>query len=427
MLFYHFIIYSNSTSEKNNFINFQNLEYSILHDKYYNAAKFSPIQDIIFKNLNYDISPVYNIVSYILDPFNLSKCYIFVENTLSKEIRHYTIFLEDHLSVQNIKNNILFETINVNYLFTKIFTETEILEKDSDDFAKILSLLDFDTLNLFTLIIQKMKSLLLKLDHEVWYMFYYKNYIPVNNLYYKRYNLYHKIKSFINVCKKIHNMKIEIYYLDNINDTITSNLKTLDLYISNRVEILFEYINLSNIDKFNRINQLTDSTYHFCLRHNIAKKSIIRFTFTSIKAIENKLYQFTLILCWINLTCYYQKNKNVYKMLKLAIYIFINKHINNNDINNQDSLYLLHCISKTDRFKPITNIILKSMCFLEQPHSKYMQNIIIKRFFFFITQFNDENSYFLRYLILDHHKFESTWIFIKCCIITHYKIFNMVI
>lgn len=178
-------------------------------------------------------------------------------------------------------------------------------------------------------------------------------------------------------------------------------------------------------EKIIRLNTFTDSIYHFCLRHNISAKSILRYALLQIKLIKNKLYQLTLILCWINIISEQQQSKNIFKMLKLVIYIDINVYIKNDKINDVDSLHLLHLISKIKRNSNIKETIIDNMCKLDQPHNKHMKNIIIKRFLFFLTYYNDENSFLLRYIIFDQQKFEITWTFVKYCLLTLYKIVDM--
>lgn len=425
-----FFILINASKEINNmeiYTNYQNYGCSFVIDENFIPEKLSSVQEECYNNLQNDISPNYNIIAYILDPFDHKKCYLFIENTLSKNIKHHTINFENHLSVQKVKREILFEETNTNHLFEKYFIKNVFFIEDTENYIKQLIEHVFDYFNLFNILIHCFQCLLNKLDYKISTIFCFECKIFEKALNIKISNIYQKFYNFLNTCKIILNIKLKITYLNSVNNTIKINLNILQNFFIDMILVSSDFKTFSIEKKIEIINNFTDTTYQCCIRNKIAMKSINRYTLFQIKLIQNKLYQFTLILCWIKLIKNQKYYINVRKMLRLTIYIFIDLKNKNYDYNDPDTLQLIYRITKLDDVKPIKDIIFNNMCNLDQPHDKHMQNIIIKRYYFFLTHFNEHNSFFLRNLIFEHQKFELTWIFIRCCIITQYKILNIVI
>ena len=65
--------------------------------------KLTPLQQIEMNILLQDLTPNFVLETYLIDPINTNTCYLFIENTTTKEIKHYDIFLDNKQSFNSIK------------------------------------------------------------------------------------------------------------------------------------------------------------------------------------------------------------------------------------------------------------------------------------------------------------------------------------
>lgn len=49
-------------------------------------------QKFLINKMLDELKPTYILTTYLVDPINLNKCYLFIEHIYCKEIRFYTIF-----------------------------------------------------------------------------------------------------------------------------------------------------------------------------------------------------------------------------------------------------------------------------------------------------------------------------------------------
>ncbi|EQB60018.1 hypothetical protein NAPIS_ORF02416 [Vairimorpha apis BRL 01] len=86
--------------------------------------QLSSVQKINLDKMLIEIYPRYELTTYLIDPININTCYLFIENTYTKQITHFTIFLNDEKSLQLVKNKILDDNVLVNNIFDECLITT---------------------------------------------------------------------------------------------------------------------------------------------------------------------------------------------------------------------------------------------------------------------------------------------------------------
>ncbi|EQB62393.1 hypothetical protein NAPIS_ORF00030 [Vairimorpha apis BRL 01] len=92
--------------------------------------QLSPIQKSNIDKMLDEIYPNYKLETYLIDPNNINTCYLFIENTYTKQITHFTIFLNDEQSLQLVKNKILYNTVLINNIFNECLKDEINIENE---------------------------------------------------------------------------------------------------------------------------------------------------------------------------------------------------------------------------------------------------------------------------------------------------------
>ncbi|EQB62252.1 hypothetical protein NAPIS_ORF00173 [Vairimorpha apis BRL 01] len=85
--------------------------------------KLTHLQQINLNILLQDLTPNFVLETYLIDPINTNTCYLFIENTTTKEIKHYDIFLDNKQSFNTIKDKILYGDLSINNIFKSVFKD----------------------------------------------------------------------------------------------------------------------------------------------------------------------------------------------------------------------------------------------------------------------------------------------------------------
>lgn len=402
-------------------------------EKIYNCSEFdenfrirelSSRQNFVISEIIDLIEPNFSIVSCFLDPFIFDCCYIFVENSLSKEIIHYTIFLNDKNQIYFVIQKILFDELLINKIFKSCFAGSNLTNGDHREFC-ILPLESFN-IKFYALaktIIFEFDCMLYKTNYRLAHFFSHQ---PKNTRYstIAVVDLHKKVCNFIFMCINLRNEKFQLTCLTlDIKDYLSLKIK-IDVIFRNKISFLRNYMETSLSEKQVLLFASTDIIYRTIRNCRISSLDVTRFTFSRIKSLKNKLNRFTLMLCFCNLYNKLFGNKNVLKIIRLMtfIWIFFDKFkIENFD---PESLNLLHNISKSTQFREIPNQIFNELCILNKPHDISFKILLMKRYLCFASDCNSNIFFTLDFLTGNQISFNYTWLIFRCCIYTKIKIFN---
>lgn len=364
--------------------------------------------------------PKFILTTYLVDPVNLNTCYLFIENTESNEINYFDIRLDDKTSLDNFKDEVLIKKNSVNDIFKLNFQDVINIQFKIEIMKNISASYNFIKFNKFLKRIVIMFSLfLIKLDLS------FKNKI----MFIEKVSSSSK-KVNITVCEYISEfLKFNYDFKKNLRNTLSisnSNIiKDLEIYILHRLSCYNYFYVLGLMSKFNYITQLSKTSYLFCQRHQIPKEQLIEILLEKFYSIENKLDKYTFVLCFIKIN---NDKRNFHckpRLLKLIIFLILYIKIVNYNLNNEESLLLLYMIG-TKRILDFDKMIQRfRICVLNKNQEDDMKIIIIRRYSYFIV-FN-RNIYFdvLTNVKCFSDYFYLTWLIIKCCSMTIYKILNI--
>ncbi|EQB61997.1 hypothetical protein NAPIS_ORF00429 [Vairimorpha apis BRL 01] len=213
-----------------------------------------------------EIYPEYKLTTYLVDPINLNMCYLFIENIFSKEVKHYTIFLNDGKSLQIVKNKILCDNILVNSKFDKCFNNFLNFQKEIYEFK--FKPIQFHIVK-YNDILKIIYSNLLMIVHNV----------DKTNLVKFNLHLNTELYQFKTIYSMLNNLNIILsisFQLKNSNISILnpplydlSNLKKLEILITDRMFNCNNFTLLCFKKKIEQINKMSVYAYYFCIKKNI--------------------------------------------------------------------------------------------------------------------------------------------------------------
>ncbi|EQB62133.1 hypothetical protein NAPIS_ORF00290 [Vairimorpha apis BRL 01] len=142
--------------------------------------KLTPLQQIEINILLQDLTPGFILETYLIDPTNTNTCYLFIENTTTKEIKHYDMFLDNKQSFNSIKDKILYGDLSINNIFNFVFKDTLNIHHEVAILNNSSTIYDITIYNRFIkLIINKYSALIHILDSS------FKNEITLNDIFLK--------------------------------------------------------------------------------------------------------------------------------------------------------------------------------------------------------------------------------------------------
>lgn len=379
------------------------------------------IQKNKLSELAFIIEPEFQIISFFLDPYVYEMCYIFVENMLSKEIKHFTILFNETFDFKSLIHNIIFDDFFINTLFDDCFQE-------KDDYQEFCLIPMFSICIKFFMLA---KTLIFDFDCTL----YKTNYQLAHLFSHQSKNTRHSNKSIIELHKKVCHFIFTCKSLQAtkfLEDDL--NLRYIDYsFLKSKIEHIFElklyfsarFKKMSYFEKQNKIFNFTESIYRSMKYNKISISDFVRFNFNRIKVIKNKLTQFTLFLCFCNMYNRLLGNKNVFKMIRLSIYIWLYFDVIKISNFNIESLTILHNICKTNPVRNLSSNFMNEIYFLEKPYEYSIKYLIMKQYLCFTS--NCDSSVFstLESLLANKISFDYTWLIFRCCIYTKIKIFNL--
>ncbi|EQB62093.1 hypothetical protein NAPIS_ORF00333 [Vairimorpha apis BRL 01] len=385
--------------------------------------QLSPIQKSnIYKMLD-EIYPNYKLETYLIDPNNINTCYLFIENTYTKQITHFTIFLNDEKSLQLVKNKILYNTVLINNIFNECLKDEINIE---NEIYKIKSMLiQFD--------IAKFNNILNRIFHNFFKLLHCVN---KNNIVKFRFNNNNELYGNKKISYILNNLntilligfKIRELNLSFLNQSSYNfvDMHNLEIFLSDKMYNYKNFTNFSNEIKFYLVNKLSKYAYFFCNRRKICTNHVTKYILIKIRLIENKSNKYTIMLCFVKIFREVYNFKLKTRILKLMIIILLHLKKYLNRINCEESLILLSNISKKYNSKRNKSLYTNKMDFMvDNIKCSDLKNILIYQYIFLIFPSKDIKIFDIDNLSLYLHYYELIWLIIKCCIISTYNIFNI--
>ena len=384
--------------------------------------KLTPENQIDLNKMLNELSPNFVFTTYLIDPNIINTCYIFIENNKTKEIKFYNFFLDNKQSLNLIKDKILFENLSINDLFDLNFKDISNIENEIEIYKNSSTIYDINNYNKFIKsLINKFYILLKKFDS------YFINKVSLKSTYCRNSILItslicRNLIEFIKLGNKLHKTN-----KSNSGLFLNSNkeLETLEIYLSNKVIGLKNFILLDLNFKFDFINKLANCTYCFCLKRKILTEHIINYILAKIKMIINKLDKLTFLLCLIKIYGDVYNNNSKPRLLKLTIMICLYLHNINIEINNEETLIILYTICKKRIVKNEKYFKGSDLCVLDKRQKSTMKLVIIRRYSYFVIFYQNEFLNVLKNLEYLSDYFNFIWFIIKCSIVTIYNIFDI--
>ncbi|EQB62091.1 hypothetical protein NAPIS_ORF00331 [Vairimorpha apis BRL 01] len=142
--------------------------------------KLTHLQQIDLNLMLQDLTPRFVLETYLIDPINTNICYIFIENTVTKEIKHYDIFLDSKQSFNSIKDKILYGELSINNIFDSVFKDALNIHYEVEVLNNSSTIYDITIYNRFIkLIINKYSALIHIFDSS------FMNEITLNDIFFK--------------------------------------------------------------------------------------------------------------------------------------------------------------------------------------------------------------------------------------------------
>ena len=396
---------------------------SLNENKKNELIQLSPIQKINLDKMLIEINPKYELTTYLIDPINLNTCYLFIENTYTKHIAYFTIFLNDEKSLQLVKNKILHDNVLVNTAFdecliTILNIQSEIYKIESkliqfyvNKFNKIIKIIYS---NIFLLVCNLDKTNLVKFNIDLNIELY--NYNAISSIL-KNLNIISSLSYYIR------NLEISFLNLPSYNFV---DMQFLESNIYNKIFELDYFTKFSLIIKINQIKKLSAYACLICNKRKIFTNHVIKFVLHKINIIENKLSKYTFMLCFVKIFNDITNLNMKSQLLKLMIIILLYLKKSLISINNEESLTLLYNITRKCSLNNITSFSSIKMCFKEDDNGCIdMKKVLIYRYNFFMFKRRDINILDIEDLILYPQYYELIWLIISCYIISIYNFFHI--
>lgn len=384
--------------------------------------KLTSVQQMNLNLMFQDLKPKFILSTYLIDPINTNTCYIFVENTCTNEIKHYSIFLDNKQSLNSIKDIILNEGLSINNIYDLSFKDIFNIHFEILMYKNLSIKYNMNNFNKFIKrIFNNFSTLFLRFDSSFIIKF------NIYTAYFKKPNKINDLisQNLINFLKLGYNIRTIKNSNKCINFENFKKSKTLDDYILHKISKLNNFFMLNLDSKFDHIHSIANCTYYFSLHHEIHIVDIIENILEKINSTVNKLDKLTFVLCFIKI---YGDILNFHSRLRLIkLYIIINLYQQSleYDLNNYEILTLLYMISKKRLLKNENNIIGFEICILNKRNEDTMKIIIIRRYSYFTLFYPYEFLSVLNNLLSFSKYFNIIWLIVKCFIITIYNMFDI--
>lgn len=368
------------------------------------------------------LKPRYELSTYLIDPINRNTCYLFIENTCLKEIKHFTIFLNDDCSFEETKSKILNNYDIINNTFEKCFDSKIKIQVEIDNFKPILILFDVIRFNnILKLIFNNLVVMMHNIDKNIQVQINFDHTIKNG-----------KKKTILNILNNLYKVLEEAYRMQNFNilylqseTNILQYFQNIEKFLTSKIIFKQNYQMLSLTMKINEINKLSACLYFFCKQRKISIYQLIRHGLEEINQHENKLIKNTYIICFVKILTDTTKFKTKSSLLKLVVFIFLHYKRKITDINNVESLTLLYNITRICKKENVTNFARSEMCLFYETEIIDMKKILILRYIYFnFTHKIIDNAIILKIYTYVQY-FELLWLIIKCCIKATYTILKI--
>lgn len=404
-----------------------------LENEEYNDLNFLKNENLLnnlldewIKTFSSKIKPFYEMHTYFRDPFNVKIIYLFVYNTIEKEIKYFEVNFLDikesndilHLMYHNISNNdaqfsrVLAENQNI----CSTFCSTE---KRTYSFTTLFPMF-------FKYLCKDVKTCLNILYRK-------------NGQFYKSHSEIMELKSFYQYF--FFNLKFLKSYIEKCENIILSNdfkscgflkkyvviskLDLLEIHISKWRTKVYRFNNFTRMKKLDFILKLSHDLNSYNLQKGITRIYIAKLAFKEILKIKDRLDRYSYLMIFLAL---YSKRNDRYNDTNICNLTSLVLTYNNlkyfNDKQKFDYTYLLFKICKKRFFVEELqkkNIKLFSAYKISLSEMKY---VIINRYLFIIMNVDAANLINLHEFKKNKKEFELFCGLILLTIKTKCKIFG---
>lgn len=384
--------------------------------------KTLPISQLnVLQNMLNELKPKFVLLTYLIDPFIDTTCYIFIENIFSKEIKHYTILFNNSESIESVKHKILHSDIINKDILSICLHNTTYLNNEINDLKNSFTcypVMKYN--NIIKRIVSKFSMLIYKIDK------FFLSKLDFNDTFFENQNTFKNyicicLESFLSLSKDIKNTQLlhyksicDISQIDYLKTFIRKKINNFD-----KEKFSFAHMDLNEIYIFAKC------IYAFCTRSAISSDQVMKYVLELIFTVKNKINKFTFFLCFLKIYSEEVNLRSKPRLLKLTTFIWIYFENPQIDLNNKKYLVFLYKLCKNCKFENISYNGYIEICFIENTSEDEMKKIIIKRYAYFIMLHTSVFLHVLTELLSSEQYFNIIWLTVKTCIVSVYNIFNM--